>query len=332
MKLDSTILTNYLDNKATLEEQKQVLAYLSTEEGQHDMALHLDQDIEAFTDRMAETWLDHDVPTKRMKRRFLNHISPVRSWKVALRVAATVIPFLLLSSALFFLSDRLGVFAPPDYVSLTVPCGEQIHLVLQDGTLVHMNSSSRIRYPKKMGLFAREIELSGEAYFTVAKDKERPFVIDLNGVKVRVTGTEFNVKAYPDESYVQVMLYKGSLLLENQTDRTYPLRPGECADYDRTHGECHISRAVDAASIIGWQSRSLNFYRTPFRDILKTLERQYDVTFRLTAPELLDVRFTLSTSKVQVADILQDLEMVSSIHFTAADDSGKAFVVSPKQK
>ncbi len=224
-----------------------------------------------------------------------------------------MIPFLFLSISLWFLADRTGVFSATEYAELKVPCGEQIQVVLQDGTVIQLNSDTRLRYPKKFGLFSRSVELWGEGFFVVAKDKKRPFIVDLKGVEVKVTGTKFNVKAYPSEPNVWVTLEEGGVLLKDIKNKEYPLVPGESAEYNRTSGICQITKPDDMSQISSWCSNSLNFYLTPLRDIIKVMERQYDVHFVVRDSTLLNNRFTLSTSKVNVDDVLRDLEAVSSI-------------------
>ena len=88
-----------------------------------------------------------------------------------------------LSVSLFFLANRTGIFSEPEYADINVPYGEQIRVILQDGSIVHLNSDSRLRYPKQFGLFNRTVELWGEGYFNVAKDENRPFKVDLQGWK-----------------------------------------------------------------------------------------------------------------------------------------------------
>lgn len=126
-----------------------------------------------------------------------------------------MIPFLFLSISLWFLADRTGVFSATEYAELKVPCGEQVQVVLQDGTVIQLNSDTRLRYPRKFGLFSRSVELWEEGFFVVAKDKKRPFIVDLKGVEVKVTGTKFNVKAYPSEPNVWVTLEEGGVLLKD---------------------------------------------------------------------------------------------------------------------
>lgn len=162
----------------------------------------------------------------------------------------------------------------------------------------------------------------GEKAFVVAKDKKRPFIIDLKGVEVKVTGTKFNVKAYPSEPNVWVTLEEGGVLLKDTKNKEYPLVPGESAEYNRTSGICQITKPDDMSQISSWRSNSLNFYLTPLRDIIKVMERQYDVHFVVRDSTLLNNRFTLSTSKVNVDDVLRDLEAVSWIRFLQTEDGG----------
>lgn len=319
MKIDPTIIDKYLDNKATSEERELANQWLSTMEGQKYMASRFDRDVSNLDTEEAIGWLDHPVPADRMKKRLLGSIQRKRDFRQWLKVAAIVIPFLLVAGGMLFFADRAGAFSEVEYATITVPNGSQMQVILQDGTSVQLNSASKLRYPKTFGLFKRKVELWGEAYFNVSKDKGRPFIVDLKGVNIKVTGTQFNVKAYPTDSSVAVLLDEGSVSLEDKMNNTYPLKPGECADYDRGTGGCIISKPTDKTVIVGWRSSALNFYRTPLREILETLERQYDVTFDVTDQSLNEVRFTFSSSKILVIDVLKELEIVSRIRFVATN-------------
>lgn len=327
MKIDPTIIDKYLDNKATSEECELAKEWLSTMEGQKYMASCFDRDVLNLDTEEAIGWLDHEVPTDRMKKRLMGNIQRKRDFRQLLKVAAIVIPFLLVAGGMLFFADRAGVFSEVEYATITVPNGSQMQVILQDGTSVQLNSTSKLRYPKTFGFFKREVELWGEAYFNVSKDKERPFIVDLKGVNIKVTGTQFNVKAYPSDPLVEVLLDEGSVFLEDKMNNNYPLMPGECADYNRSTGSCKISKPADKTIIVGWRSSALNFYRTPLREILKTLERQYEVNFEVTDQSLNEVRFTFSSSKVLVTDILKDLEVVSHIRFVPVNQGNTYQVI-----
>ena len=318
MKIDSTIIDRVLNNEASSEEVREVTEWFATDEGTQYLSERIEQEADTLTEQQAEMWVDHPIPEAKMRERFLQEISPAKrkgSTHYRWVAAAVMIPFLLLSISVAFLAERAGIFSETEYAELVVPCGEQMRVVLQDGTIVQLNSDTRLRYPKKFGIFNRTVELQGEGYFEVAKEKMRPFIVGLQGVDVKVTGTKFNVKAYAPEASVWVTLDEGSVMLQGAKGKEYPLLPGESAEYNRLSGTCHISRPDNSEQITSWRSNSLNFYLTPLKDIVKVLERQYDVHFIISDSTLLNNRFTLSTTKVNVTDVLNDLEAVSHIAF-----------------
>lgn len=280
MKIDDAIIDKVLNNGASVEEAGLVAEWFATEEGSE----YLSGRLESESARLIEDGpgmvrpsgagrTDAGTLHGQIKR------EKIVSYRRGLIAAAVLIPFLFLSISLWFLADRTGVFSATEYAELKVPCGEQMQIVLQDGTVIQLNSDTRLRYPKKFGLFSRSVELWGEGFFVVAKDKKRPFIVDLKGVEVKVTGTKFNVKAYPSEPNVWVTLEEGGVLLKDIKNKEYPLVPGESAEYNRTSGICQITKPDDMSQISSWCSNSLNFYLTPLRDIIKVMERQYDVHF-----------------------------------------------------
>jgi ferric-dicitrate binding protein FerR (iron transport regulator) len=218
------------------------------------------------------------------------------------------------------LADRTGVFSDEQLAEFVVPYGEQLNVVLQDGTQVQLNSGSRLQYPKTFGLFSRKVKLTGEGYFAVAKESTRSFEVDLKDIKVKVTGTHFNAKAYPNDKTIRVALEEGSVNIADRTDKIYPMKVGESAEYDRTTGVCKITEAPDMTLHTAWRTKSLNFYRTPLRDIIKTLERQYEVQFDVYDSALLNYRFSISTSKINLDEVLSDLEKVSKVRFKINDE------------
>lgn len=322
MKVDIKIIEKVLEDKATPEEAKMVVEWFSEEEGNEFLSRYITDELEGLTEEKVMGWLDHGVPERRMKARFLNQLrkSKKKKFQRRLLMAAVVFPFLFLSVAVTFLAGRAGIFSETQYVEVSVPCGERMQVVLQDGSVVVLNSNSKLRYPQKFGLFVRTVELSGEGYFEVAKMRTAPFVVDLKELKVEVTGTKFNVKSYEDDDKIWVTLEEGGVRLKNGGKLEYSLVPGDYIEYNRLSGKCRLERQKNFEEISAWRHNSLNFYLTPLRDILKVLERQYDTHFVAKDSLLLNSRFTLSTAKVYVADVLKDLETVSHIVFRRIGD------------
>ncbi len=331
MKIDDAVIDKVLNNKASAEDARQVSEWFATEEGHDYLSKRMDGEMLSLTEGEVENWVPHAIPEEKMKQRFLQQIKPRRRVNSYRRwwAAAVLIPFIFLCGSVCFLADKVGLFSETEYAELVVPCGEQMRVVLQDGTIVQLNSDTRLKYPKKFGIFTRTVELWGEGYFEVAKEKDRPFVVDLGDINVKVTGTKFNVKAYTAESNLWVTLDEGGVLLKGTKGKEYPLHPGESAEYNRRSGVCQISRPENMEQITSWRSKGLNFYLTPLKEIVKVLERQYDVHFIVPDSSLLDHRFTLSTNKVNVVDVLNDLEAVSHISF---NETGKGiFEITEKE-
>ena len=305
MKIDDAIIDKVLNNKASAEDAKAVSEWLATEEGHDYLSKRIDREVSSLTENEVEDWVPHVIPEEKMQQRFLQQITLRRRVNSYRR---------------WWAADKVGLFSETEYAELVVPCGEQMRVVLQDGTIVQLNSDTRLKYPKKFGIFNRTVELWGEGYFEVAKEKNRPFVVDLGDINVKVTGTKFNVKAYTAESNLWVTLDEGGVLLKDVRGKEYPLLPGESAEYNRRSGACQISRPENMEQISSWRSKGLNFYLTPLKEIVKVLERQYDVHFIIPDSALLDNRFTLSTNKVNVIDVLNDLEAVSHISFDETEE------------
>jgi len=313
--MDPKIIDKVLSKTASLDEARQVAAWFATDEGQEYFSQRYDRESFLLNEKIITEWSDHEVPTERMRVRFFSQLK-MRVLTFRFRVAAAVIvPFLLLAGAFAFVANRTGLFESEEMAEFVVPCGEQLQVVLQDGTKVQLNSDSRLQYPKTFGLFSRKVKLKGEAYFTVAKEKTRPFEVDLNEIKVRVTGTHFNVKAYSDDQKIRVALEEGSVNITDKENNIYPLQVGQSAEYDRESGICTVKKVPDMTLYTAWRTKSLNFYRTPLRDIIKTLERQYEVQFSENDSALLNYRFSISTSRIKLDEILNDLEKVSKIRF-----------------
>ena len=299
MKIDESVIDKVLDNKAAPGEARKVAGWFVTEEGRKYLSGRLDREMEELAEEMPEDVRLPSISGMKMKQRFMSEIKRERGRRSVGRkwmwVAAVLLPFVLLSVSLLFLVNRTGIFSETEYAEISVPYGEQMRVILQDGSIVHLNSDSRLRYPKQFGLFNRTVELWGEGYFNVARDENRPFKVDLQGVEVRVIGPRFNAKEYR-------------------------LVPGESAEYNRQSGKCLISRPDNMEQISAWRSNSLNFYLTPLNEIIKVMERHYDVHFIVKDSTVLKNRFTLSTGKVNASDVLYDLETVSNICFTEVED------------
>jgi len=313
--MDPKIIDKVLSKTASPDEARQVAAWFATDEGQAYFSQRYDRESYLLNEKIITEWSDHEIPTEKMKVRFISQLKMrIRTFRFRV-AAAVIIPFIFLAGAFTFVANRAGIFSSEEMAEVTVPYGEQVQVVLQDGTIVQLNSGSHLQYPKSFGLFSRNVKLTGEGYFSVAKEIGRPFIVNLNEINVKVTGTKFNAKAYSDDNKITVSLDEGSVNISDPKNNVYPLKVGESADYDKGSGICTVNKVEDMTLHTAWRTKSLNFYRTPLRDIIKTLERQYEVKFNVNDSAILDYRFSISTSKINLEEVLNDLEKVSKVKF-----------------
>ncbi|HEY9169481.1 MAG TPA: FecR family protein [Lutibacter sp.] len=170
------------------------------------------------------------------------------------------------------------------YNTIKIPNGKKFKIILSDGTEVDLNSGTVLKYPTKFikGINRQVDLLEGEAYFNVTKDTEHPFVVNLNNINVRVLGTEFNVSSYPEDKVINTVLVEGAVSIFG-SDKTYDkatsleLKPGFRASWEKTNKTVSIDK-VDTSIYTGWKNGKLIFKNTQFKNIIKKLERHYNVS------------------------------------------------------
>lgn len=184
------------------------------------------------------------------------------------------------------------------YNTIRIPYGKKFEVQLSDGTLVHLNAGTSLRYPVQFVKNQnRQVYLLGEAYFEVEKDKEHPFNVNTQNINVEVLGTKFNVDTYSENSSTDVVLVEGKVSLykdqKTKENQVY-LKPGEKGSNER--GQSKITKEqVNTEYYTAWVTGSLVFKNASFENIIKKLERRYNVTFinrnKALGKEIFNARF-----------------------------------------
>ncbi|MCL2560836.1 MAG: FecR domain-containing protein [Rikenellaceae bacterium] len=167
-----------------------------------------------------------------------------------------------------------------EFKTLVVPRGGMFGITLEDGTQVKLNSGTELRFPERFAGGAREVWLSGEAWFEVAHNDRAPFIVHSGEMTTRVLGTKFNVSAYPDDQFVSTTLAEGSVevAVSGATAVNTVLRPGMQATL-LCGTQTLSTRAVDLAMVLAWQNGELLFGNMELERILRVLSRWYDVDY-----------------------------------------------------
>ncbi|GAB6864439.1 FecR family protein [Bacteroides acidifaciens] len=182
---------------------------------------------------------------------------------------------------------------------------------LPDGTSVTLNHYSTLTYPERFKTDNREVELNGEAYFEVSKDKKHPFIVQTDAVDVRVLGTHFNVDAYRDSRDVRTTLLTGSVAVSNKSNSEHMiLKPNEIAIYNKVEKKLTRKLLVDATDEISWRHGEFIFDDVPLSDIARKLSNSFGTTIQITDSALqnyrISARFPNGEDLETILSVLQD--------------------------
>lgn len=185
------------------------------------------------------------------------------------------------------------------YNTIRIPNGKRFALQLSDGTVVHLNAGTSLKYPIKfIAGESRSVFLDGEAFFDVAKDKQHPFVVNADQLNIRVLGTHFNVSNYPEDDATDVVLVEGSVGLYTQNEnfdaaKNVILKPGYKGSLDKT-GNQISAQPVITDMYTSWINGGQNFRNMAFKNIIKKLERRYNVSIINLNNKLAEEKFNAS--------------------------------------
>jgi ferric-dicitrate binding protein FerR (iron transport regulator) len=245
-----------------------------------------------------------------------------RTW---LRWAAGIV--LLIGAALW--SPVRDAYAPePMFQSYATAAGQRATLTLADGSRALLGPESELRFPERLRRNSRDVELHGVAYFEVASDPDRPFRVHAQGVVTRVHGTRFVVRAYPGEELVDVGVAEGrvSVHAENLAEtEALILTPGQGARVRADGSAQRVDRdGVDA--LLSWKDGRLTFRDTPARDVLRELQRWYDVEISVSVPGVGDRLLNVSFDHDKP---IEAITLLAAILDLRMERSGREIVLVP---
>ena len=192
-----------------------------------------------------------------------------------------------------------------EYNTLSTNTDRKYDIVLEDGTHVYLNASSRLTYPLVFPADKRVVRLEGEAYFEIAKDARRPFFVETDRLKVQQYGTSFNLRNYR-ESPVEVVLIEGSVEVHT-SGKHHMLKPGQLASYN-AQGDTLRVQDVNTALYTAWHTGQVTFNECPLRDIVKVLSQWYSIQIEFADGQIEQELFTGRISRQEnLLNILESL-------------------------
>jgi len=210
------------------------------------------------------------------------------------------------------------------YNTLKVPYGKRFEIQLSDGTTVHLNSGTSLKYPVKfIEGKNREVFLNGEAFFSVTKDAKHPFIVNVENLNVEVFGTEFNVSAYPEDATTDVVLVEGSVGMYNDAETLKSgtmLVPNTKGSLNKKDSQITTNK-VNTLIYTSWMQGGLFFRNIPFEDIAKKLERHYNKKIIITNAQLNNEIFNANFDDEPIEKILSYFSDSYNINYKITDNT-----------
>lgn len=217
--------------------------------------------------------------------------------------------------------DAQGMDAVVSYNILKTPRGGQFQLKLPDGTVVWLNAASSLRYPTAFTGKERKVDVTGEAYFEVAKNANMPFIVNVNDdAAIEVLGTHFNVQAYEDEVAMQTTLLEGAVKVNG-----VPLKPGQQAQL--SNGAVNVTDHANIEKVMAWKNGVFDFNNASLQEVMRQLSRWYDIEVVYSAPVQGPGFWGKMGRNLTLSQVLKGLES-AEVHFRI-EENGKKLVVLP---
>ncbi|MEM1134387.1 MAG: FecR domain-containing protein [Bacteroidota bacterium] len=327
------LVTRFLSDEAEEKEVKALEVYLQ------------DQEYSDWFKRISKQWKFEEGKLSRLafskekgKKLFYENLSSATkeySYLTASRTQrptkfifkyAAVITFLLLAGLFLFNNykkEQIPKVASIEWKEKLTVSGEKAQITMKDGTKILLNSSSKIKYPAEFNEITREVYLEGEAYFEVAHNPNKSFIIQSGTVEIEVLGTTFNVSAYAEDNSIAVSLLEGKVSVKKiGSVKQDTLNPMQQYYYNKGQ-ELALVQPFNVKAVFGWKDNEFVFDDMPLGEVTKILARQYGVPFKYENEGLKKCTIRADFENEPLWTVLDILSYVGKINYEIINKDGK---------
>jgi len=269
-KLDE-LLAKYADGSISAEERKLLDAFYAS---------HGDKASQWQYDNRSQLAHIKEELYANVNARYAGSINPNKKWKIA-RIAASILIILGVGAYWFSQVNIQGNNRSAEWITQHTQPGQVLSIQLADGSRVSLNGNSTLSYPEQFSDTIREVHLTGEAHFEVAKSKT-PFIVRSETIQTHVLGTTFNIRTLKHTT--EVTLLEGKVVVTGEGQPDITLQPNQQALFNRQSKTLHM-RQVEASKFMSWDTGVLYFEDTPLEEVVEILSKQFNVNIG-TAPNL----------------------------------------------
>jgi ferric-dicitrate binding protein FerR (iron transport regulator) len=309
------LLQRFLDKETTDQENIEILNWVSVSEENRAEFKRLHQLSYLSGLKKFQSEIDIDSAWDKLSDQFprAKRQAGIVYMSIFKRIAVAVLIFLaigfggLWTKEHFYRSDNKAI------VQFEAPKGEKSIVTLADGSHVWLNSQTVLKYD---ALNPRNVTMSGEAYFEIKKDPAHPFEITTyQGLKVKVTGTRFNLRCFDNEPFIETTLDEGEVIVSERNSRQYAvLAPGQQAKFDIRNKEMEV-RKVSTEIFSIWRNNELRFNDISYAELIPRIERWYGVSIELDPGISKTDRFTMSVKTESLRELLNMMKLTSNFNY-----------------
>lgn len=319
MKNIKSIAFNYFKGAANAEEEKELLAFISQSSKNRSIFKTWENEwYQNMDDSVLQSVQWDRVSDKISSKESEKNILPLKSsrWKY-FSIAASIA--ILFSIGIFAVYKNTQKISPEHNYLVEVPLGQKSKITLSDGSVVWLNAGSSLTYSDAFGKKNRHVSLIGEAYFDVAKSKQK-FVVTTPEYAIEVKGTKFNVAAYPDDDYSCTSLLEGSVHLIYR-DAMLDMKPGETLQLDKMTRKI-VKKRSNVAHSMSWSENRIEFDNIRLADLIKKLSREYNRDILLSNEDLACKSFSISIRNQQTLhEVLKAIANIVPMRIIQTNDT-----------
>lgn len=330
------LLIKYFQGETSDSENEKILKWLKSDKSNISVYNELKSTWEIFGKQEIST--NNETDWNSLKNKMIASPTKEKNSKKIFLVFARYAAAILIGFVLFFTYDyfrniQQNEFANTGFNEIIVPKGEKSQIILSDGTKVWLNSGSKLKYPNAFNLNERNVYLEGEAYFDVVKQQKQKFIVHTESINIKVLGTKFNVKSYPEDDLIETTLISGSVLIENEKDEELALlMPNQTAIFSKIEGDLAFKETikkeqddklltqplkkkaiqiteVNTENIVSWKDELLVFNNESLDKMAIKLERWFGMKIIIENKELKNYqyrgRFEDNTTIYEVLEIIK---------------------------
>ncbi len=319
-EIDSKILSRYLDGSYSPDDYQQLKSWFEKQDSTEALDALIQKNWQEFEEQIPGKNLDF-ILQKVQRQIYLNEKKQTKSlWHFYRQVAAVLLFPILLLTAYLFLNNQQA----PDtaWAEIHSPIGARTQFQLPDGSSGWLNSGSTIHYP--VNFTNRQVKVTGEAFFDVKPSSKNKFVVQTPALEITVLGTKFNVSAYSEDDFTEVVLEEGSVKLDGKGSTfSESLSPDERFVFDAEQKTGRIV-PVDASLHSAWKEGKLVFRDEPLSSVLKDMERWYNVRFVMEDEQLQNHLYQATFQNETLEEVLKLLAFTAPISYKIQDRKMKS--------